>query len=102
MHENLNLQELMNMIQGCKSFHQKAGGEIGAKRKFYPSSCHGFTYTIFSTFNAKEPKNLAAITLEKIGDTAAIGALKKLLSNPDEPGNVRIAAKEALDILTKK
>ena len=43
-----------------------------------------------------------AITLEKIGDTAAIGALKKLLSNPDEPGNVRIAAKEALDILTKK
>ena len=41
----------------------------------------------------------AAIPLGKIGDKSAIASLKKLLNNPGEPGNVRIAAKEALEIL---
>ncbi|MFH1094025.1 MAG: HEAT repeat domain-containing protein [Candidatus Omnitrophota bacterium] len=44
----------------------------------------------------------AAIPLGKIGDASVIPALKKLLNNPGEPGNVRIAAKEALAQLENK
>ena len=44
----------------------------------------------------------AAIPLGKIGDVSAIPALKKLLSNQEEPGNVKIAAKEALRLLESK
>ncbi len=41
-------------------------------------------------------RRAAAIPLGKIGDTSAVKALTKLLNNQGEPGNVRIAAKEAL------
>ena len=44
-------------------------------------------------------RRAAAIPLGKIGDKTAIPALRKLLNGPDEPGNVRIAAKEALEKL---
>ncbi len=44
----------------------------------------------------------AAISLGKIGDDSAIAALRKLLNNQEEPGKVRIAAKEALDQMENK
>lgn len=43
-----------------------------------------------------------AVSLGKIDDKTAITALRRLLNSPDEPGNVRLATKEALEKLENK